>query len=88
MSGYENPHTILLSEAMTIKRDNKSQFLELFRPKAEECVSLAGYSILIAETVGGPLTYNAAGKLYIKAAFDLKDVLYSLESNCQALVPI
>ena len=61
---------------MTIKRDDKSQFLELFRPKAEQCVSLAGYSILIAETVGGPLTYNAAGKLYIKAAFDLKDVQF------------
>ena len=74
--GYQNPHTLLLSEAMTIKRANKSQFLELFRPKAEECVSLAGYSVLITETVSENRAYNSVAKMFVKAAFDLKDVQF------------
>ena len=48
-----------------------SQYLELARPDGTTSIMTNGYSVLLAETVGGDLAYNSKGQLYIRAAFNL-----------------
>ena len=69
-TAYKNPHQLLLNEIKTLE-DGMSQYLEIARPNGITSITTNGYSILLAETVGGQLAYNAKGQLYIKAAFDL-----------------